>query len=519
MRVTNSMIVNNFMRDLNTNMVKMEKLQGQLASGRKFAHISDDPVALIYSQAARNRLARLGHYQRTVQSAQDWLRQVESGVMELQGRVADVYTSVIDAATDVKGAADKNNVAQLIAQLRDHYLDTLNATFGDKYMFAGYNTPGDDSTTKTIEGPFTLKAGTWDLLYNGHNLSDMLQLQVDDGFGGFIPVDYNSVSGIFGGLRVDITGDPATVAASVQDILDEINTLVPELADINALIGNKAEELSVNGVKISTTENMIKDIDKEILEKYSSIEVLDELNKQKEALTDELRDLLLDDQALYAEMAGFQKDRDDKLAQLGSLSNFTVEYDPCGRVALSMGIVPVLGYETAAVDVPELSEVPGSIANMEAILDMLKDLKADVLTFDVGPGVSMEVTFNGTDMVLYQAPDGTTLNIFNVLHEVYKAASSDAPAEELGKFITTLQYAQNHLLAKTAEIGGRTQRLDLLAARYEQDYINYETMKSDAEDADFADVILNQKMAEAVYQAALSAGARIIQPTLMDFLR
>ena len=44
-------------------------------------------------------------------------------------------------------------------------------------------------------------------------------------------------------------------------------------------------------------------------------------------------------------------------------------------------------------------------------------------------------------------------------------------------------------------------------------------MRSDAEDVDMADVIMYLKMAEAVYQAALSAGARVIQPSLMDFLR
>ena len=134
MRVTNSMLVNNFMRNLNTNLNRMDDLQGQLASSRKFGHISDDPIALIYGQAARNRLARLGHYSETVDAAQDWLRQVEAGLMELEGRIADVYNSVIDAATDVKGAADKNNVAMLVAQLRDHYIDTLNATYGDKFM-------------------------------------------------------------------------------------------------------------------------------------------------------------------------------------------------------------------------------------------------------------------------------------------------------------------------------------------------------------------------------------------------
>jgi flagellar hook-associated protein 3 FlgL len=44
-------------------------------------------------------------------------------------------------------------------------------------------------------------------------------------------------------------------------------------------------------------------------------------------------------------------------------------------------------------------------------------------------------------------------------------------------------------------------------------------MKSDAEDADEAELIMRYKMAETVYKAALSTGASIIQPTLMDFLR
>jgi flagellar hook-associated protein 3 FlgL len=34
-----------------------------------------------------------------------------------------------------------------------------------------------------------------------------------------------------------------------------------------------------------------------------------------------------------------------------------------------------------------------------------------------------------------------------------------------------------------------------------------------------AEVIMNLKMQENVYRASLSAGARIIQPSLVDFLR
>jgi flagellar hook-associated protein 3 FlgL len=42
---------------------------------------------------------------------------------------------------------------------------------------------------------------------------------------------------------------------------------------------------------------------------------------------------------------------------------------------------------------------------------------------------------------------------------------------------------------------------------------------SDTEDAEFDQIILKLSQEEASYQAALAVGARLIQPTLVDFLR
>jgi flagellar hook-associated protein 3 FlgL len=42
---------------------------------------------------------------------------------------------------------------------------------------------------------------------------------------------------------------------------------------------------------------------------------------------------------------------------------------------------------------------------------------------------------------------------------------------------------------------------------------------SENEDVDEAETIMNLKNEENVYRASLAGGARIIQPTLVDFLR
>ena len=510
MRVTNSMLVNNFMRNLNNNMNKMDKLQNQLASGRKYAHISDDPIALIYGQAARNKIARLEHYQRTVGSAQDWLRQVEGGVMELQGRVADIYEQVINVATDVKAGGDKNNIAFLIAQLRDHYVDTLNTTFGDKYVYAGYNTPGDSKTGR-ITGPYTIDE-EWNIFYNGYNMSDYLRLTVDGD--NVLP---SMASGIFGGLKLNINDE--NISATIGTAISAINTLTPQIDSLNDDIKGINETLS--GIRNSMTgiNSVIERLDSEMMDLPDNFPNLDSMRQEKEDKLNELADLQQAEHEQEAALAAKQKERGELLNELAEyVTTDAPEYDSFDRVTLSIGGRALL--ETDQTDNVHILDVDAaSLSALPDKLDMLKTLQKDVLTFDVGPSVSMDVTFNGIDMVLFQTADGTTLNIFNVMHELYKAASSNTPAEELGHFITPLQEAQNHLLTKVAEVGGRTRRLELLEARYEQNAINYEQMKSDAEDVDFAEVIMYQKMAEAVYQAALSSGARIIQPTLMDFLR
>jgi len=383
------MLQNTLLSNLSMNLGRMDKLQNQLSSGRKYGHISDDPSALIYGQAARNKLARLGHYAGSVETAQSWLTQAEAGVMELNKVVGAVYEELVSAGS-VKTDSDKQNLAKVVKQLQDHYLDTLNTSYGDRFVFGGYNTPGDyaDGRDPTIK-PFTLD-NNGNLLFNGFNISQ------------FDGMDSKAFDDIF--RKVDLSG-------------------------------------------------------------------LNDDSAETKMLTD-------------------------------------------------------LGFTgpTAAADF----ETEHGFTVQDAI--KMNRLLNDVITFDVGAGISMPVTQNGIDIVFFTTANDLgqpiVRNSYDLLQEVYIAINGDPETgeppkstDELTKLIKLVQDSQNHLLTRTAEIGGRQRRLELLEARYAQDNLNYEKMRSDAEDADMAEVIMFLKMAETVYQAALSAGARVIQPTLMDFLR
>lgn len=77
----------------------------------------------------------------------------------------------------------------------------------------------------------------------------------------------------------------------------------------------------------------------------------------------------------------------------------------------------------------------------------------------------------------------------------------------------------NEVLLHRATIGARVNRLDLQKNRLDSAQEQLTDLLSKTEDANEAEVIMNLKMQENVYNASLSAGARIIQPTLIDFLR
>lgn len=77
----------------------------------------------------------------------------------------------------------------------------------------------------------------------------------------------------------------------------------------------------------------------------------------------------------------------------------------------------------------------------------------------------------------------------------------------------------NVFVAERAELGARVNRIEMIENRMMEQEVSAKRIMSNNEDADMEDVIIKLMTQESVHRAALSAGARIMQPTLMDFLR
>lgn len=137
------------------------------------------------------------------------------------------------------------------------------------------------------------------------------------------------------------------------------------------------------------------------------------------------------------------------------------------------------------------------------------------IMFEIGIGVRMPVNVTGNEVF---GQPGTTNNMFNILQNL-SSSLKNGNLSGVGKAIELMDQRLGAVLANRADIGAKTNRIELAEDRLKDININLSGLQSKTENADMAAVIMNLKMDENVYQASLSAGARIIRPTLIDFLR
>ncbi|MGE5553708.1 MAG: flagellar hook-associated protein FlgL [Betaproteobacteria bacterium] len=132
------------------------------------------------------------------------------------------------------------------------------------------------------------------------------------------------------------------------------------------------------------------------------------------------------------------------------------------------------------------------------------------ITYEVGSGILATVNAPG-DAVFNQ--------VFQALIDLRDNLRSRNQAAITSSSLDLIDQAVDNLLEWQAELGARTNQLELTNNRLLELKANFQKLLSENEDADIAEVIMQLKMQENVYRAALDAGARIIQPTLLDFLR
>jgi flagellar hook-associated protein 3 FlgL len=137
----------------------------------------------------------------------------------------------------------------------------------------------------------------------------------------------------------------------------------------------------------------------------------------------------------------------------------------------------------------------------------------------IAPGEVVQVNQDGPSAFGVQAVGPpATKNVFDVMDDVIGALDTGNMPALQTTALTELDGSFTTALNARTTVGAISNRLDTQRTRMSAQELSVTDLLSKTEDADMAKTLITYSQTQTAYQAALQAGAKIIQPTLMDFL-
>ncbi|MBZ2174823.1 flagellar hook-associated protein FlgL [Schnuerera sp. xch1] len=280
MRVTNNMLINNMVYNLNQNLKTMEKLQYQQATGKKFRVPSDDPIGASKSLKFNTDISKLEQYHRNAEDAMSWMNDTEVALGEIGEVLKRAYELTVDAANGTKEGEDLKKIKEEIDQLKDHLVQIGNTTYAGRHIFSGYKTDmplfNEDGT---YNSDFTgdLQLGEDEVVTYNVGVSETVEVNIVGMkvFGvGEVPEKPEDFEDAFSGHTGD-GGDAATLIKVFEDLstaLEENNTediqtaignlqsSQEQVLSVRAEVGAKMNRLELTEKKLGTQINNVKEL-------------------------------------------------------------------------------------------------------------------------------------------------------------------------------------------------------------------------------------------------------------------
>jgi len=130
----------------------------------------------------------------------------------------------------------------------------------------------------------------------------------------------------------------------------------------------------------------------------------------------------------------------------------------------------------------------------------------------VKDGISVQINVTGPD-----AFGGKNNNLFGVLQDAIGQMTTNPAA--LSGTLNNLDAVADQMKSALADLGTRQNRVQTAADSLQDVALNNQNRLSQVENIDIGKTVLDLQMQQVAYQATLGATARVLQPSLMDFLK
>lgn len=139
-RITNSMITEQVLANINAAQNQLDTTQEQLSSGKLINEPSDNPYGATQVVSLNDQLAQLTGYSNQVSDGTAWAETADTALTNIQDELQRVQELVTEAANGTNSQSDLDAINAEITQLTASIKQDANAQYDGQYVFSGSDT-------------------------------------------------------------------------------------------------------------------------------------------------------------------------------------------------------------------------------------------------------------------------------------------------------------------------------------------------------------------------------------------
>ena len=138
---------------------------------------------------------------------------------------------------------------------------------------------------------------------------------------------------------------------------------------------------------------------------------------------------------------------------------------------------------------------------------------------EIAQGVTVEIPTDGGKIVTADKIPGVNKDLSVLLDNVIKALDTGDTNSLSGELLGDTDVHIDNVIRFRSKMGAIYNRLEAAEERNNSENLSMTELLSKSEDIDLAEKMMEFSVMSTVYQASLSTGAKILQPSLLDYIR
>ncbi|WP_432737738.1 flagellar hook-associated protein FlgL [Maridesulfovibrio sp. FT414] len=519
MRVSQQMLFNTYVSNMNRSLTDLVDTNIKAQTQKQVNRPSDNPVGMARILDHRETLATVKQYRNNIDTAKGWLNLSDSTLMQVSTIVTRAKELAEQAASGTITGDNREQISYEARQLFQQLLSLANTEYEGKSIYAGHKVDQNAFEQKLWMTTNDSNVSSRQFSISGNADKSIVVQFVDSGVvGGAADIDYRYSKD--GGKT--FTTKTLTAGTNTLDF-DGVTMTLENNTQVTANSATDTNDASGTWMWVRPTAQYMGDDEDAVNVTGMNTTLGGGLTKAEGIFSGDIT-VRIDASATLASNISYSYSMDGGVSWTtgnvksadGIASNAVLSI-PGGTLTIhSNAGVNTLASGAQFIVRPDSAAINLQIQENEhvRINDVGKDIFGGVYQ---APGYSnASPAFNGNSM-LTGSNASATQNLFETMGNLVAFLETNNQ-NGVQEALDSLKLSQQHLLTKTADVGGRENRLSVADNVLSSLELNEKERISHIEDVDVGELMTQLSQQQIVYEAVLKSSSMIMKMNLLNYV-